>query len=96
MHFSTHIDALTGQATPTATGPNHERFATQMNINTNHFLVGGFLTIAGSVFLNPSNGYPQAVPVDTDHRYDKIFADAAVRNLDDKLEKDNPSTGWRA
>jgi len=90
---STQINVLTGQNNPTAAGPNHERFVMQMDINPNNYIVGGFLTIAGRVFLNPSNGCPQAVLVDTDHEYDSLFEDAYVKNLDNKSEKDKDITG---
>jgi hypothetical protein len=64
----------------------------RMAVNTNGFLVGGFLTVAGRVYLNPTNGCPRAVLVDTDKAHDRDFADAAVKDLDDKV-KDKEITG---
>ena len=90
---SSHVTALTGQDNPSAAGPNHERFVIQMDVNTNNFLIGGFLTVAGRVFLTPSNGCPTAVLVDSDRGQDRHFADAAVKNLDSKLEKDKRLAG---
>jgi hypothetical protein len=89
---SSQITALTGQDNPSAAGPNHERFVIKMDVNTNNFLIGGFLTVAGRVFLD-TNGCPRAVLVDTDRRNDKGFADAVVKNLDDKTDKDKRISG---
>jgi hypothetical protein len=48
-------------------------------------LAGGFLTIAGRVYLNPTNGCPRSLLVDTDRRQDKVCGDpAAVKNAEDK------------
>ena len=80
---STHIDALTAQDNPAAAGPNRERFVIQMGVHTNGFLVGGFLTIAGRVHLDPTNGCPRALLVDTDRRDDKVFGDAGIKNADE-------------
>ncbi len=91
---STNIYALTGQDVPSAPGPNHERFVMRMEVNTNGFLVGGFLTVAGRVYLNPTNGCPRALLVDSDRREDKAFADATLKNLDpDSKVKDKNITG---
>ena len=83
---STNIDVLTGQDDPSAPGPNHERFVMRMAVNTNGFLVGGFLTVAGRVYLNPTNGCPRAVLVDTDRSQDKTIGDISVKNTDDKVK----------
>jgi hypothetical protein len=83
---STNIYALTGQDSPALVGPTHERFVMRMAVNTNGFLVGGFLTVAGRVYLNPTNGCPRAVLVDTDRAHDGALADAAVKDLDDKVK----------
>ena len=91
---STQINALTGQDNPTAPGPNHERFVMQMSVNTNGFLIGGFMTVAGRVYLNPTNGCPRAVLIDTDRIHDKALGDAVVKDLDsDSKIKDKESTG---
>ena len=83
---STQITALTGQDNPTAAGPNHERFVMQMGVSTNGALVGGFLTVAGRAFLDPTTGCPRAVLVDTDRSHDRGFADAVVKDHDDKIK----------
>jgi len=90
---STKITALTGQDNPTAAGPNHERFVIQMGVNTNGFIIGGSLTIAGRAYLDPVTGCPRAVLVDTDHGHDRVFADASVVDTDLKLEKDKLIAG---
>ena len=90
---STQITALTGQDNPSAAGPNHERFVAQMTVGTNNFLVGGSLTVAGRMYLDPATGCPHAVLVDTDRASDKLFGDVAVKNTDDKTEKDKQISG---
>jgi hypothetical protein len=90
---STSMTALTAQDNPDAAGPNHERFVIQMGINTNGFLVGGSFTIAGRLYLTPSNGCPAAVLVDTDKTHDKVCADASIKDLDVKVDKDKSISG---
>jgi hypothetical protein len=85
---STQITALTGQDNVSLPGPGHERFVIQMNINNNGGLLGGSLTIAGRMYLDPSNGCPEAVKVDTDRGLDRLFADGFVKNTDDPTVKD--------
>jgi hypothetical protein len=58
---STQLTALTGQDNPSAAGPNHERFVAQMTVGTNNFLVGGSLTVAGRMYLDPATGCPRAI-----------------------------------
>ena len=89
---SSQITALTAQEDASASAPNHERFVMQMDINTNNFLVGGFLTVAGRVHLD-TNGCPQAVLVDVDRRADKALGDVVAKNLDDKTDKDKRIAG---
>jgi hypothetical protein len=90
---STKITALTGQDNPTAAGPNHERFVIEMGVNTNGFILGGSLTIAGRAYLDPATGCPRAVLVDTDRIHDRLFADVDVKDTDLKGEKDKFITG---
>lgn len=90
---SSRIDALTSQDDPTAAGPNRERFVMQMGVNTNGFLIGGYLTVAGRVHLDPATGCPRALLVDTDRRLDKTFGDVVIKNLDDKTDKDKSIAG---
>ena len=78
---STHIDALTGQDNAAAAGPNHERYVMQMGVSTNGALVGGFLTVSGRLYLDPTNGCPRTVLVDTDRKHDRGFGDAALKDV---------------
>ena len=90
---STSLIALTGQDNPEAAGPNHERFVMEMGINTNGFLIGGSLTVAGRMYLTPSNGCPATVLIDTDKGHDKACADANLKDTDDKTDKDKTISG---
>ena|ERR1700722_3939177 len=60
-----------------------------MGVNTNGFLVGEYVTGTGRIYLNPTNGCAQAVLVDADRRDDRIFANAAVKDLDAKIKDKN-------
>jgi hypothetical protein len=84
---SSKITALTGQDSEDLAGPNHERFVIDMGINTNGFLVGGSLTVAGRMYLDPTNGCPEVVRVDTDSKDDKLFCDTAIKDTEDKKDK---------
>jgi hypothetical protein len=84
---STKITALTGQDSENLVGPNHERFVIDMDINTNGFLLGGSLTVAGRMYLDPTNGCPRVVLVDTDSKADKLFGDTAISDTEDKKDK---------
>lgn len=84
---STMITALTAQDRPSLAGPNHERFVIDMDINTNGFLLGGSLTVAGRMYLDPTNGCPEVVRVDTDNKSDKLFCDTAISDTEDKKDK---------
>ncbi|MGA2139798.1 MAG: hypothetical protein ABSH14_13145 [Verrucomicrobiia bacterium] len=90
---STRIDALTSQDDPTAAGPNRERFVMQMGVNTNGFLIGGYVTVAGRVYLDPATGCPRALLKDTDKRWDKTFGEIVVKDLDDKTDKGKSIAG---
>jgi hypothetical protein len=84
---STKITALTAQDSEKLAGPNHERFVIDMDINTNGFLIGGSLTVAGRMYLDPTNGCPEVVRVDTDNKGDKLFCDSAISDTEDKKDK---------
>ena len=91
---STNIFALTGQDNASAPGPNHERFVMRMEVNTNGFLQGGFLTVSGRVYLDPTNGCPRAVLIDTDRSHDRGLGDAAIKDKDgDSKVKDTNIAG---
>jgi hypothetical protein len=93
---SASITALTGQDNPSAAGPNHERFVMQMGVSTNGALVGGFLTVAGRVYLDPTNGCPRAVLVDTDRSEDKGLGDAVIKDVDADLKVKDKSIAGQA
>lgn len=79
------------QDNPATAAPNRERFVAQMDINEVGFIVSGFLTVAGRIYLNPTNGCPRALLVDIDRGQDKLFADAKVKDTDDKDTTKNVS-----
>ncbi len=86
---STSIDVVQQQDNDSAAFPNRERFVMRMDVATlgtsSNGLAGGFLTVAGRVFLNPTNGCPRALLVDTDRRQDKACGDpTAVKDREDK------------
>jgi len=85
---STSIDVVQQQDKDSAAFPNRERFVMRMDVGTlgtsSNGLAGGFLTVAGRVYLNPTNGCPRALLVDTDRRQDKVCGDpAAVKNTEE-------------
>ncbi len=84
---STSIDVVQQQDKDTNAFPNRERFVAQFAINPTNHLVGGFLTIAGRLQLDPTNGCPRAVRIQIDPK-DHWFADAEGRNLDDRRDHD--------
>lgn len=90
---STKITALTAQDSPSLAGPNHERFVVDMGVATNGFIIGGEVTIAGRMYLNPATGCPRAVLVDTDRGEDKLCGDSSVKDTADKTEKDKMISG---
>ena len=86
---STSIDVVQQQDKDSAAFPNRERFVTRMDVATlgtsSNGLAGGFLTIAGRVYLNPTNGCPRSLLVDTDRGQDRVCGDpTAVKNTEDQ------------
>jgi len=86
---SSSIDVVQQQDNDSAAFPNRERFVTRMDVAalgaSSNGLAGGFLTVAGRIFLNPTNGCPRALLVDTDHRQDKVCGDLpAVKDAEEK------------
>jgi hypothetical protein len=85
---SSLITVVQQQDNPASAFPNRERFATEMTVasvggNSNK-LVSGFLDLAGRLYVNPTNGCPRAVLVDTDRKQDKICGDPKA--ITDKIE----------
>lgn len=67
--------------------PNRERYVAQLTVANTNNLAGGFLTLAGRFWLNPTNGCPRAIRTTSDN-LDKIFEDFNSQNLDDKKDHD--------
>ncbi|MGD0744383.1 MAG: hypothetical protein ABSA45_04430 [Verrucomicrobiota bacterium] len=67
---TTSIDSVR-QEDPKATGPNRARFVAQFQIaqngNPTNGLLGGYLTVAGRVRLDPVTGCPETVLIGLDH-----------------------------
>jgi hypothetical protein len=84
---STSLDVVQQQGVDTAPFPNRERFVAQFAITPTNHLIGGFLTVAGRLQLNPTNGCPRAIRVEAD-RLDRDFKDVEGSNLDDPKDKD--------
>jgi len=86
---SSKITVVQQQDNPVTAFPDRERFATEMDIaavgSSSNALLSGFLDVAGRLFLNPTNGCPRAVRVDTDRKQDKECGDpSAVTDTNDK------------
>jgi len=85
---STSLDVVQQQDRDLAAFPNRERFVAQFAVTPTNHLVGGFLTLAGRLQLNPTNGCPRAIRIDFDPK-DRICADSATgANLDDRPDRD--------
>jgi hypothetical protein len=77
---SPKIIVVQQQDNPASAFPDRERFATEMDIvpsagSNANALVSGFVDVAGRLYLNPTNGCPRAVLVDTDRKQDAICGD---------------------
>jgi hypothetical protein len=89
---STRIDSVK-QEDAKQTGPNRARFVAQFQIaqngNPTNGLLGGYLTIAGRVHLDPVTGCPETVLVRLDHdSLDGLVGDKECsRRIDPDLEK---------
>jgi hypothetical protein len=84
---STSLDIVQQQDKDTTAFPNRERFVGQFAIVRTNNLVSGYLTIAGRLRLNPTNGCPQSIRMDFDPK-DRWFGDVDGRNLDDRKDHD--------
>ena len=85
---SSSVDVVQQQDNDTAAFPNRERFVARLDVaptgNATDGFVGGYLTVAGRLHLNPTNGCPRAVLVDADRRQDLALNDhREPRNRDD-------------
>lgn len=84
---STTFDVVQQQNNDSNAFPNSERFVAQFAINPQNNLLGGNLTMAGRLQLNPTNGCPRAIRVQVD-RHDHTFADTDHANADDPNDRD--------
>ncbi len=89
---STSFDSVVEQNSTTAAGPNRARFVAQFAINDSgsesNRLLGGFLTVAGRVHLDPQTGClkPVLVALDRD-RFDRALGDREVSPREDDNER---------
>jgi hypothetical protein len=94
---STSIDFVK-QEDAKQTGPNRARFVGQFQIaqdgNSTNGLAGGYLTIAGHLRLNPTNGYPETVLVGLDH--DALDSLVGDREVSGKYDPDSDKLTVRA
>jgi hypothetical protein len=83
----TNLSVVQQQDVDTTAFPNREHFVGQFAVTPAHNLLGGSLTIAGRLQLNPTNGCPRAIRVAVDP-LDHFFKDSDVLNPDDPKNKD--------
>lgn len=67
--------------------PNREHFVGQFTLGPTGNILGGYLTIAGRLQLNPTNGCPEATLKDDD-KLDHLTMDSDGRNADDSKNDD--------
>jgi hypothetical protein len=87
----TNLSVVKAQDVDTTPFPNKERFVGQFVVNTANNLQGGFLTIAGRLQLDPTNGCPRAIRVQVDpldRSLDHLFRDSDGKNADDPKNDD--------
>lgn len=83
----TSLSVVRNQTVDTNAFPSQERFVGQFNVVTANSLQGGFLTIAGRLHLDPTNGCPRATRMEVDP-LDHLFKDTDTKNLDDPTNDD--------
>jgi hypothetical protein len=83
---STSFDVVRQQDVNTNAFPNRERFVAQFAVTPTNNLLGGFLTIAGRLQLDPTTGCPRAIRVQVD-KLDRLCQDVDRENLDDPGDK---------
>lgn len=84
---STSFNVVQQQDNDTAAFPNKERFVAQLAITPTNNLLGGFLTLAGRLQLDPTTGCPRAIRIEPD-RLDHVFEDFEGNNKDDPKDHD--------
>ena len=84
---STSLQVVQQQDKDSSIFPNRERFVAQLAITPTNNLLGGFLTVAGRLQLDPATGCPRALRIDRD-KLDRYCADVDGLNDDDKKDHD--------
>jgi hypothetical protein len=84
---STSFTTVQQQDNDTAAFPNKERFVAQLSITPTNNLLGGFLTMAGRLQLDPTTGCPRAIRIEPD-KLDRYFEDFESKNDDDPKDHD--------
>jgi len=79
---STSVNVVRQQDKDITPFPNRERFVAQFAVAQTNHLAGGFLTVAGRLQLDPTNGCPRAIRVKADP-LDGAFGDTDGANHDD-------------
>lgn len=82
-----NLSIVQQQDVDTTPFPNREHFVGQFAVTPGNNLLGGSLTIAGRLQLNPTNGCPEAIRVKVDP-LDRLFKDSEGVNADDPKDKD--------
>jgi hypothetical protein len=85
---STSLDVVQQQDVDLTPFPNRERFVAQFAITPTNNIVGGFLTLAGRLDLNPTNGCPRAIRIDFDPKDGACGDSVTGANADDKKDHD--------
>lgn len=83
----TNLSVVQQQDVDTTAFPNREHFVGQFAITPANNLLGGYLTIAGRMQLDPTNGCPRAIRFHVDP-LDHLFKDSDGLNADDPGNKD--------
>ena len=86
---STSVDSVVQQDSTAAAGPGRARFVAQFDVDATGSgtdgILGGFLTVAGRIRLDPATGCPKPVRVALDRdRLDKTFGDKDVSKKEDQ------------
>jgi hypothetical protein len=82
-----NLSIVQQQDVDTTPFPNREHFVGQFAVTPGNNLLGGSLTIAGRLQLNPTNGCPQAIRLRVDP-LDHLFKDMDASNADDLKDKE--------
>jgi len=89
---SASFDVVQQQDRDLMPSPNRERFVAQFVVNPTQNLLGGYLTVAGRLHLDPTNGCPSALRIAFDP-LDRYCADSDNQALDDRKDHDIKRAG---